>query len=58
MWSKKSVTKVTKGSSPEVLLAAENELLEELDESESALTENKKLPPAIQKRSKKNKAKR
>lgn len=51
MWSKKSVTKVTKGSSPEVLLAAENELLEELDESESALTEKqKKLPPAIQKK--------
>lgn len=51
MWSKKSVTKVTKGSSPELLLAAENELLAELDESEAELSEKqKKLPPAIQKK--------
>lgn len=51
MWSKKSVTKVTKGSSPELLLAAENELLAELDESQSELSEKqKKLPPAIQKK--------
>ena len=35
MWSKKSVTKVTKGSSPELLEAAEEELAAELDESES-----------------------
>ena len=33
MWSKKSVTKVTKGSSPELLEAAEEELAAELDES-------------------------
>lgn len=45
MWSKKSVTKVTKGEEE-----AEEEVLEFLDESESALTEQqKKLPPAIQK---------
>lgn len=51
MWSKKSVTKMTKGSSPELLLAAENELLNELDESEAELSEKqKKLPPAIQKK--------
>lgn len=51
MWSKKSVTKVTKGNSPELLEAAEEELAAELDESESALTEKqKKLPPAIQKK--------
>jgi hypothetical protein len=51
MWSKKSVTKVTKGSSPELFLAAENELLYELDESEAELSEKqKKLPPAIQKK--------
>jgi len=51
MWSKKSVTKVTKGSSPELLLAAENKLLAELDESEAELSEKqKKLPPAIQKK--------
>jgi hypothetical protein len=47
MWSKKSVTKVTKGSEDE---EAEEALLEWLDESESELTEKqKKLPPAIQK---------
>ena len=49
MWSKKSVTKVTKGSEEE----AEEALLEWLDESlskHSALTEKqKKLPEAIQK---------
>ena len=45
MWSKKSVTKVTKGEE-----GAEEEMAEFLDESESALTEKqKKLPPAIQK---------
>jgi len=45
MWSKKSVTKVTKGEEE-----SEEEVLEFLDESESALTEQqKKLPPAIQK---------
>jgi hypothetical protein len=44
MWSKKSVTKVTKGEEE-----AEEEVLEFLDESESALTEKqKKLPKAIQ----------
>jgi hypothetical protein len=44
MWSKKSVTKVTKGEE-----GAEEEMTEFLDESESALTEQqKKLPPAIQ----------
>lgn len=43
MWSKKSVTKVTKGS-------VEDDLLYDLDESESALTEKQKtLPPEIQK---------
>jgi hypothetical protein len=35
MWSKKSVTKMTKGNSPELLEAAEEELAAELDESES-----------------------
>ncbi len=45
MWSKKSVTKMTKGEE-----GAEEEMVEFLDESESALTEKqKKLPPAIQK---------
>ena len=45
MWSKKSVTKVTKGEAD-----MEDEMVEFLDESESALTEQqKKLPPAIQK---------
>jgi len=44
MWSKKSVTKVTKGEEE-----AEEEVLEFLDESESTLTEKqKKLPTAIQ----------
>ena len=44
MWSKKSVTKVTKGEEE-----AEEEVLEFLNESESALTEKqKKLPKAIQ----------
>jgi len=44
MWSKKSVTKVTKGEEE-----AEEEVLEFLDESESALTEKqRKLPKAIQ----------
>jgi hypothetical protein len=47
MWSKKSVTKVTKGSEE---AEAEKALLEWLDESDSGLTEKqKKLPPAIQK---------
>jgi len=47
MWSKKSVTKVTKGSEEQ---EAEEALLEWLDESDSGLTEQqKKLPPAIQK---------
>lgn len=42
MWSKKSVTNVTKGS--------EEELLKDLDESEAELSEKqKKLPPEIQK---------
>ena len=50
MWSKKSVTKVTKGSSPEALVAAENELLTDLDESEALTDKQKKLPPAIQKK--------
>ena len=44
MWSKKSVTKVTKAEEE-----AEEEILDFLDESESALTEKqKKLPKAIQ----------
>ena len=44
MWSKKSVTKVTKGEEQ-----AEEEVLEFLDESESALTEKqKKLPKSVQ----------
>ena len=44
MWSKKSVTKVTKGEGE-----AEEEVLDFLDESESTLTEKqKKLPKAIQ----------
>ena len=44
MWSKKSVTKVTKGEEE-----AEEEIVDFLDESESALTEKqKKLPKAIQ----------
>jgi len=43
MWSKKSVTNVTKGSEEEALINS-------LDESDSELTdEQKKLPPAIQK---------
>jgi len=43
MWSKKSVTNVTKGS--------EEELLKDLDESEAELTEKqKKLPPEVQKK--------
>jgi len=47
MWSKKSVTKVTKGSEEQ---EAEEALLEWLDESDSGLTkQQKKLPPAIQK---------
>ena len=49
MWSKKSVTKVTKGSEEE----AEEALIELLDESvskdESLTDEQKKLPEAIQK---------
>ena len=45
MWSKKSVTKMTKGEE-----GAEEEMVEFLDESKSSLTEKqKKLPPAIQK---------
>lgn len=51
MWSKKSVTKVTKGEEE-----AEEEVLEFLDESESALSEKqKKLPKAIQDSIKKKK---
>lgn len=51
MWSKKSVTKVTKGEQE-----AEEEVLEFLDESESALSEKqKKLPKAIQDSIKKKK---
>jgi hypothetical protein len=43
MWSKKSVTNVTKGS--------EEKLLKDLDESEAELTEKqKKLPPEVQKK--------
>ena len=34
MWSKKSVTKVTKGHAPDLLIKAEEELAAELDESE------------------------
>lgn len=46
MWSKKSVTKVTKGSE-----LSDDELIELLDESEAELTKDqKKLPPAIQKK--------
>jgi hypothetical protein len=51
MWSKKSVTKVTKGEEE-----AEEEVLKFLDESESALSEKqKKLPKAIQDSIKKKK---
>ncbi len=50
MWSKKSVTNVTKGS--------EEELLKDLDESEAELSEKqKKLPPEIQKQILKKKGK-
>ena len=53
MWSKKSVTNVTKGSS------VEEDLLNYLDESESALTEKQKtLPPEIQKQILKKKGKK
>jgi len=53
MWSKKSVTKVTKGEEE-----AEEEVLDFLDESESALTEKqKKLPKAIQESIEKKKGK-
>lgn len=46
MWSQKSVTKVTKGSE-----LSDDELIELLDESEAELTKDqKKLPPAIQKK--------
>lgn len=46
MWSQKSVTKVTKGSE-----LSDDELLELLDESEAELSkEQKKLPPALQKK--------
>jgi hypothetical protein len=51
MWSKKSVTKVTKGEE-----GAEEEMIKFLDESESASTEKqKKLPKAIQDSIKKKK---
>jgi hypothetical protein len=53
MWSKKSVTKVTKGEAD-----AEDDMVEFLDESESALTEKqKKLPKAIQESIEKKKSK-
>jgi hypothetical protein len=53
MWSKKSVTKVTKGEAD-----TEDEMVEFLDESESALTEKqKKLPKAIQESIEKKKGK-
>lgn len=46
MWSKKSVTKVTKGSE-----FSDDELIDLLDESDAELTKDqKKLPPAIQKK--------
>ena len=46
MWSKKSVTNVTKGSE-----LSDDELVELLDESEAELSkEQKKLPPALQKK--------
>lgn len=46
MWSKKSVTSVTKGSE-----SSDEELVKLLDESEAELTkEQKKLPPALQKK--------
>ncbi len=46
MWSKKSVTKVTKGSE-----LSDDELIDLLDESDAELTKDqKKLPPAIQKK--------
>ena len=35
MWSKKSVTKVTKGHAPDLLIKAEEELAAELDESDA-----------------------
>lgn len=53
MWSKKSVTKVTKGEAD-----AEDDMVEFLDESESALTEKqKKLPKSIQESIEKKKGK-
>lgn len=53
MWSQKSVTKVTKGSE-----LSDDELLELLDESEAELSkEQKKLPPALQKKIEENKKK-
>jgi len=46
MWSKKSVTNVTKGSE-----LSDDELIDLLDESDAELTKDqKKLPPAIQKK--------
>jgi len=46
MWSKKSVTKMTKGEQQ-----AEEEMVSFLDESDAELTkEQKKLPPALQKK--------
>lgn len=53
MWSKKSVTKVTKGSED-----LYEELLDYLDESEAELTKDqKKLPPELQKKILKKKGK-
>jgi hypothetical protein len=53
MWSKKSVTKVTKGEAN-----TEDDMVEFLDESESALSEKqKKLPKAIQESIEKKKGK-
>ncbi len=57
MWSKKSVTKVTKGSDAQDEINAENKLLSELDESEALSEKQKKLPPAIQKKIQEKKGK-
>jgi hypothetical protein len=54
MWSKKSVTNVTKGSE-----ISDDELIELLDESEAELSkEQKKLPPALQKKIEEKKKKK
>lgn len=53
MWSQKSVTNVTKGSE-----LSDEELIQLLDESEAELTkEQKKLPPALQKKIQEKKSK-